>query len=90
MSFINYCSTILAITASKSNITQKHGCIAIKKGKIISPSFYNYRRNSMFGKSCCSAHSEMCVLNYLINSLWKEEGLSSCVLQGYEWQTSVV
>ena len=71
----------LAITALRSEINQKHGCIAIRKGKIISPAFHNYKRNYIFGTSCGSAHSEMCVINYMINSLWKnEQRISSCVL----------
>lgn len=60
----------LILTAQKSNLKQKHSSVAIRNGKLITPLFYNYKRNNILGKRCCSAHSEICVINYLLNSLW--------------------
>jgi pyrimidine deaminase RibD-like protein len=61
----------------KSNINQKHAAVVVKKGKIITPIFHNYKRNKMFGTTCGSAHSEMCVLNYILN---KFPNIKQCVL----------
>lgn len=80
MTLIQRYMSILAHSADNSDINHKHGCVAMRKGKIISPPFHNYKRNVMFGHRCGSAHGEMCVVNYLINSLWHEKGLSQCIL----------
>ena len=66
--------------ALQSELKQKHSCIALLNGKPITPIFYNYKRNSLLGRQCCSAHSEMCVINYLLNSLWYEKGILQCLL----------
>ena len=80
MSRIENIAENLKNVALQSTIKQKHGCVAIKNGKIISPSFHNYKRNMLFGNRCGSAHSEMCVINYLINSLWYDKKLLQCIL----------
>lgn len=59
--------------ASKSEMYNKHACVAIKQGRIITPMFHNYMRTYMFNYRCGSAHAEMATINYLLNSLWKEK-----------------
>jgi hypothetical protein len=68
--------SFLGEIALKSNIKHKHGCMAFKNGKVISPSFHNYNRTKLFGKKFSSAHSEMCVVNYLLSTLLKGKHLS--------------
>lgn len=58
--------------AKKSDLMHKHACIAVIKGKQISPTFHNYMRSNMFYQNCGSAHAEMATVNYLLNSLWRE------------------
>jgi hypothetical protein len=58
--------------AKKSNLAHKHACVAISKGRQISPHFHNYMRSYMFNQKCGSAHAEMATVNYLLNSLWRE------------------
>ena len=59
--------------AHKSELNQKHCCVAIKHGKVISKYFHNYKRTKMFGYKCGSAHAEMCVVNYLINTFYEKK-----------------
>ena len=75
----------LRLEASKSDMCHKHACVAIKKGRMISPTFHNYMRPYMFNYKCGSAHAEMATINYLLNSLWREIWYEkrSCVLQAY-------
>lgn len=80
MNTIQKLATRLAFVASRSDINQKHACVALMDGNIISPHFHNYKRTYMFGQYLGSAHSEMAVVNYLLNSLWFERGLQACVL----------
>jgi hypothetical protein len=58
--------------ASKSNLSHKHACVAIRKGRQVSPYFHNYMRGYMFKQNCGSAHAEMATVNYLLNSMWRE------------------
>jgi hypothetical protein len=71
--------------AAKSKMKQKHACVAIRNGKVISPMFHNYIRDFMFHSKCGSAHAEMAVLNYLINTLWSADWCEKqqCILQGF-------
>ena len=62
----------LRLEAHKSELNKKHACVAIQKGKIISPTFHNYNRAYILDYKCGSVHAEMAVMNYLINSLWRE------------------
>ena len=59
----------LKITACESSITQKHACAAIIGNKQISPAFFNYNRQIVLGNVCGGMHSEMAVINYILNSL---------------------
>jgi hypothetical protein len=61
----------LQVEALKSNLAHKHACIAISKGKQVSPPFHNYMRCYMFNQKCGSAHAEMATVNFLLNSLWR-------------------
>lgn len=69
--------------ASKSDMCHKHACVAIKQGRMITPTFHNYMRTYMFNFKCGSAHAEMATINYLLNSLWREKWREkqSCILQ---------
>lgn len=75
-------TSVLSSAAQKSHIHQKHACMAFINGKSITPPFHNYNRSYMFGTYVASAHSEMVVVNYLVNSLWKDQKLGQCILQG--------
>ena len=68
--------------ALKSDMRHKHACVAIKHGRMITPTFHNYMRSYMFNYKCGSAHAEMVTINYLINSLWREKWHEkrSCIL----------
>ena len=68
--------------ASKSDMCHKHACVAIKHGRMITPTFHNYMRSYMFNYKCGSAHAEMATINYLLNSLWREKWYEkrSCIL----------
>lgn len=57
----------LRTEASKSTMNNKHACVAICKGKIVSPKFHNYMRSYMHSFNCGSLHAEMAVINYLLN-----------------------
>ena len=59
----------LKLNASKSTISHKHACVAMIGNKIISPIFHNYTRCKVFGTTCGSIHSEMGVINYLLNNI---------------------
>jgi hypothetical protein len=67
----------------KSNICQKHACLAIRGNKLISPPFHNYMRARIYNFKCGSAHAEMATLNYLLGELWGEkwEKKQRCFLQ---------
>lgn len=80
MRYLRFLNTLKA-EARKSNIKHKHACVALQKNRAISPSFHNYMRNYICGIKCGSAHAEMCVINYLLNSLWSERREKrSCIL----------
>lgn len=66
--------------AHKSDMNQKHSCIATKNGKIISNCHYNYKRNKIFGIKFGTAHAEMCVVNNLINSCFYEKNIKRYIL----------
>ncbi len=67
--------------ARKSDIKHKHACIALMRNRAVSPSFHNYMRDCICGIRCGSAHAEMCVMNYILNSLWSERReKQSCIL----------
>ena len=59
--------------AHKSQLNQKHCCIALKNGKVISKFYNNCKRTKIFGYKCGSAHAEMCVINHLINSFYEKK-----------------
>jgi hypothetical protein len=73
----------LCVEAHKSELSHKHACVAICKGKLISPTFHNYMRSYIYDYKCGSAHAEMLTINYLLNSLcrdgWNKK--QTCVLQ---------
>ena len=52
--------------ASKSNLSNKHACVALKKGRMITPMFHNYVRSYMCGYKCGTAHAEMVALHHLL------------------------
>ena len=56
----------LRMEAKKSKLVHKHACVAIKKGKIVSPTFHNYMRAYICDFKCGSAHAEMATINYLL------------------------
>lgn len=58
--------------ASKSELNHKHACMAISKGKAVTPTFHNYMRTYIYIFKFGSAHAEMATINYLLNSLWSE------------------
>jgi hypothetical protein len=72
--------------SSKSNLLHKHACVAISKGKQISPPFHNYMRAYMFNQKCGSAHAEMATVNYLLNTMWREKWCKkqACILQTFQ------
>jgi AAA15 family ATPase/GTPase len=59
--------------AKKSDMCHKHACVAIKKGRMITPIFHNYMRTYIFNFKCGSAHAEMATINYLLNSIWGKQ-----------------
>lgn len=65
--------TKLKEEATKSNISQKHACLAMRGNKVISPPFHNYMRARIYNFKCGSAHAEMATLNYLLGELWREK-----------------
>lgn len=75
----------LRVEAHKSDISHKHACIAMRKGKAISPTFHNYRRAYICEYKCGSAHAEMATMNYLLNSMCRERWLEKqpCILPAY-------
>lgn len=58
-------------SAQKSPIKHRHAAVALINNKIISPVFYNHYRERILGSRGGTAHSEMCVLNYLLASSGK-------------------
>ena len=72
----------LRAEAHKSDIAHKHACVAIRKGKLISPTFHNYIRMYIYDYKCGSAHAEMVTMNYLLNSQYRERWCEkqSCIL----------
>jgi hypothetical protein len=74
--------------AKESKLFHKHGCVAISKGRQISPHFHNYMRGYIFRQPCGSAHAEMATVNYLLKSLWREQWCKkqSCILQAFKWR----
>lgn len=77
----------LKVKALESNITHKHACVAMIDKKIISPIFHNYNRCQVFGTTFGSIHSEIAVINYLLNNISRGDyrKKQQCVLQSYEW-----
>lgn len=69
--------------ASKSNLSNKHACVALKKGRMITPMFHNYVRSYMCGYKCGTAHAEMVALHHLLFSLWGGRPCEKrqCILQ---------
>ena len=76
---VNYLG-VLSVEANKSTLKHKHGCVALRNGHAISPCFHNYMKSSIFGHKCWSVHAELCVVKYLVNSLWYEKGNLRCLL----------
>jgi tRNA(Arg) A34 adenosine deaminase TadA len=73
ITIINTIINKLQIEASKSEMSHRHACVAVKNGNIITPTFHNYIRSYIFRYKCGSAHAEMATINYIINSLWKSD-----------------
>ena len=67
----------------KSNLTNKHACVVLKKGRMITPMFHNYVRSYMCGYKCGTAHAEMVALHHLLFSLWggRQCEKRQCILQ---------
>jgi hypothetical protein len=61
----------LRIEALNSILLNKHACVAVIKGKAISPTMHNHRRVFIQGYKCGSAHAEMLVMNHLLKLFCK-------------------
>ena len=70
---------LLKDESTKSNLQNKHACIAIQNGKLMSPTFHNYMRTYVYNYRCDSMHAEMATINYIINSL-TDSCKKSCIL----------
>jgi hypothetical protein len=82
---INNIITKLKAETTKSDLSHKHACVAIKKGRMITPMFHNYMRKYMFNYKCGTAHAEMVTINYLLCSRWN---VKQCEKQTYLLQTN--
>lgn len=80
---------ILRGEATKSSMNNKHACVAIRHGKMITPVFHNYMRSYMCNFKCGSAHAEFAVINYLLNSGdLKNKLYKTCILPNFTWHAA--
>lgn len=61
----NLLNLIRSRSSYRGDLNKKHFCVALYKGKMITPVVNNYKRSMVFGSLRGTLHAEMAALNYL-------------------------